>query len=53
MNIFLPIIIIVAIVLLLVGGLVESVKFLLWVGIVLAVIAIIMWLLRTISGSKR
>ncbi len=53
MNIFLILIIIVAIALLLVGGLVEAVRFLLWVGLVLAIIAVIMWLLRAISGSRR
>lgn len=53
MNIFLILIIIVAIALLLVGGLVEAVRFLLWVGLVLAIIAVIMWLLRAITGSRR
>lgn len=53
MNIFLILIIIVAIALLLVGGLVEAVRFLLWVGLILAIIAVIMWLLRAIGGRKR
>lgn len=53
MNIFLILIIIVAIALLLVGGLVEAVRFLLWVGLVLAIIAVIMWLFRAITGSRR
>jgi heme exporter protein D len=31
---------------------VESLQFLLWVGIVLAVIAVIMFLLRSVTGRK-
>ncbi|MGO3146091.1 MAG: hypothetical protein ACTIJ6_00285 [Leucobacter sp.] len=45
--------IVIAIILALVGGFVKAVSFLLWVGIVLLVIAVIMWLLRSISGSRR
>ncbi|MFC5338843.1 hypothetical protein [Leucobacter denitrificans] len=45
--------IVIAIILALVGGFVKAVNFLLWVGIVLLVIAVIMWLLRSISGNKR
>ena len=52
MNIFALIIIIIAVILLLTGGLVESLNFLLWVGIVLAVIAVVMFLLRSISGRR-
>lgn len=52
MNIFLIILAIVAIILLITGGFIASVKFLLWVGIVLAIIAIIVWLVRMISGRK-
>lgn len=43
---------IIAIALLLTGGLVESLNFLLWVGIVLAVIAVIVFLMRYISGRR-
>ena len=46
-------IIVIAIILALVGGFVEAVNFLLWVGVVLLVIAVIAWLLRSISGSRR
>lgn len=46
-------IIIIAIILALVGGFVEAVNFLLWVGIVLLIIAVIAWLMRSISGSRR
>jgi len=50
MNILALIIAIVAVVLLFTGGFVQSLQFLLWIGIVLAVIAIIVWLIRFISG---
>jgi len=46
------IIFIVALGLLLTGGFVQSLNFLLWVGIVLAVIAVIMFLLRSIGRSR-
>ena len=52
MNPLLIIVAIVAVVLLITGGLVESLQFLLWVGIVLAVIAVIMYLMRSMSGRK-
>ena len=53
MNALLFIIIVIGIVLLIVGGLVEAVRFLLWVGIILAIIALIVWLLRVITGSRK
>ena len=52
MNLLVIIIAVVAVILLITGGLVESLQFLLWVGIVLAVIAVIVFLVRTISGRK-
>ena len=52
MNLLALIIIIVAIALLITGGMVQSLQFLLWVGLVLAVIAVIMFLLRVITGRK-
>ncbi|MES2170082.1 MAG: hypothetical protein V4479_05090 [Actinomycetota bacterium] len=52
MNILLIIIAIVAIVLLLTGGFVHALNFLLWVGIVLAIIAVIVFLVRVISGRR-
>lgn len=52
MNILLIIVGIIAVVLLLTGGLVQSLNFLLWVGIVLAVIALIVWLVRMLSGRR-
>lgn len=52
MNILLIIVIVIAIVLAITGGLVQSLSFLLWVGIVLAVIAVIAWLIRMIAGRR-
>jgi hypothetical protein len=53
MNILVIIIAIIAVILLLTGGFVQSLNFLLWVGIVLLVIAAIVFLLRFISGNRR
>ncbi|SJM70605.1 hypothetical protein [Gulosibacter sp. 10] len=53
MNAFLIILIVIAIVIAIVGSLVEAVNFLIWVGIALLVLAVIAWLLRTITGRKR
>jgi hypothetical protein len=52
-NIILIIVAIIAVILLFTGGFVESLNFLLWVGIVLLVIAVIMWLVRILTGSRR
>lgn len=52
MNLLLIIVIVIAVVLAITGGLVESLGFLLWVGIILAVIAVIAWLIRMIGGRK-
>lgn len=52
MNILIAIIAIIAVVLLFTGGFVPSLNFLLWVGIVLAVIAVIVWLVRYLSGRS-
>jgi hypothetical protein len=52
MNIFLIIIAIIAIILLFTGGFVQALNWLLWVGIVLLIIAVIVWLLRFISGRR-
>ena len=52
MNLLLIIVVIVAVLLLITGGMVQSLQFLLWVGLVLAVIAVIAFLLRAISGRK-
>ncbi len=50
MNILALIIAVIAVILLFTGGFVQSLQFLLWVGIVLAVIAVVIWLVRFISG---
>ena len=52
MNPLLIIVAVVAVVLLITGGLVQSLQFLLWVGIVLAIIAVIMFRMRSMSGRK-
>jgi len=52
MNI-LVIVVIVATILLLVGGFVQALQFLLWVGAVLLVIAVIAWAIRSLSGRSR
>lgn len=52
MNALFIILIIIAIVLAIVGGFVKAVSFLLWVGIILAILAIIAWLLRSLTGSR-
>lgn len=52
MNILLTIVIIVAIVLAVTGGLVQSLNFLLWVGLVLAALAVIAWLIRSMTGRN-
>lgn len=53
MNLLLIIAGIIAIVLLVTGGLVPAVNFLLYVGIVLLVLALIVFLIRALTGSKR
>lgn len=53
MNPIFLIILIVAVVLAVVGGFVQAVQFLLWVGIVLAIVAVIGWLLSSINGRRK
>jgi hypothetical protein len=52
MSPLLIVIVIIAVVLLFTGGFVESLSFLLWVGLVLLAIAVISFLLRAISGRR-
>ena len=52
MNIFFIIIVIIAVVLLLFGGLVKAVNFLLWIGLVLLILAVIAWLIRSLTGRR-
>jgi hypothetical protein len=53
MNILVVIVAIVAIVLLLTGGFVHALNFLLWVGLVLLIVAVIVFLMRMLSGRRR
>jgi hypothetical protein len=52
MNLLFIIIAVVAIILAITGGLVQSLNFLLWVGLVLLALAVIAWLIRMISGRN-
>ncbi|WP_199180835.1 MULTISPECIES: hypothetical protein [unclassified Cryobacterium] len=52
MNILFVIVAIIAIVLLITGGFVQSLNFLLWVGVVLLVLAVIAFLIRMVSGRR-
>lgn len=52
MNILLIIVVVIAVILAITGGLVQSLNFLLWVGLVLLAIAVIAWLIRAISGRS-
>jgi hypothetical protein len=52
MSLVLAIIIIVAIALLITGGMIQSLNFLLWVGAVLLIVSVISFLLRSIAGRK-
>lgn len=53
MNIALILIIVIAVVLLVLGGILEAVRFLLWVGIALVILAVIVWALRSIRGNRQ
>jgi hypothetical protein len=52
MNILFVVIAIIAIVLAVTGGLVHAVNFLLWVGIVLLILAVIAFLIRSLTGRR-
>ncbi|HEU0206665.1 MAG TPA: hypothetical protein VFQ74_08245 [Pseudolysinimonas sp.] len=52
MNTLLIVVAVIAIVLLLTGGFVPTLNFLLWVGVVLLIIAVIVFLARTLSGRR-
>lgn len=51
-NILFIIIAVVAIILAITGGLVQSLNFLLWVGLVLLALAVIAWLIRALTGRN-
>jgi hypothetical protein len=53
MSILFVIIAIIAIILAITGGLIHAVSFLLWVGIVLLILAVIAFLIRSIGGRSR
>ncbi len=53
MNTIVIIVAIIAIVLLLTGGFVQSLNFLLYVGIILLVLAVVVFIVRSLSGSRR
>ena len=53
MSILFVIIAVIAIVLAITGGLIHAVSFLLWVGIVLLILAVIAFLIRSIGGRSR
>jgi hypothetical protein len=53
MNILVIIIAVIAVILLFTGGFVSSLNFLLWIGGILLIIAIIVFLLRFITGNRR
>jgi hypothetical protein len=52
MNILIAIVAIVAVIMLFTGGFVHALNFLLWVGLVLLVVAAIVWLVRMITGRR-
>jgi hypothetical protein len=51
-NILFIIVAIVAIILLFTGGFVSSLNFLLWIGLILLILAVIAFLIRLISGRR-
>ena len=53
MNILLIVIAVIAVVLLFTGGFVSSLNFLLWVGLILLVLAVIVFLVRVLTGNRR
>ena len=52
MNVAAIVIIIIAVIIAITAGLVEALNWHLWVALVLAIIAVVMFLLRVISGRK-
>lgn len=52
MNILFIVIVVIAIVLAITGGLVQSLNFLLWVGLVLLALTVIAWLIRSMTGRR-
>ena len=52
MNILIAIIAIIAVIMLFTGGFVHALNFLLWIGLVLLVLAAIVWLVRFLTGRR-
>jgi hypothetical protein len=52
MNILFIVVAVIAVVLLITGGFVQSLNFLLWVGVILLVLAIIAFLIRALTGKR-
>jgi hypothetical protein len=52
-NTLLIIIAIIGIILLIVGGIGSAIHFLLWIGGVILIIAIVLFLIRALTGSRR
>jgi hypothetical protein len=52
MNILFIVVAVIAVILLFTGGFVQSLNFLLWVGLVLLILAVIAWLIRSMSGRR-
>lgn len=52
MNPLFIIVVVIAIILLFFGGFVPAVNWLLWVGVILLVVAVIAWLFRSMSGRR-
>lgn len=53
MNILVGVIAVIAIILLITGGIGSSLHFLLWIGGILLVIAIVVFLVRLLTGRRR
>ena len=52
MNTLIIVVIVIAVILLLTGGFVPTLNFLLWLGLVLLVIAAIVFIVRAVSGRR-
>jgi amino acid transporter len=52
MNTLLIIVAVIAVILLVTGGFVQSLNFLLWVGVILLIIAVISFIVRSMSGRR-
>ncbi|MFB2599565.1 hypothetical protein ACEXQE_17375 [Herbiconiux sp. P17] len=53
MNILLIVIAVIAVILLFTGGFVSTLNFLLWIGLILLVFAVIVFIVRAISGNRK